>query len=151
MGVIEKSALVSAPPARVFEYLDDPARIPEYAPGVTQIDVTKRTDERVGDSYKTVYKVMGISFPSTFTTVEYARPEKVVARIEGAQFGTFDWRLKPEGDATRVTVRIDYQMKGGVIGKAMDALVVERMNERNAEQMLQNLKHLAEAEDAGKK
>jgi carbon monoxide dehydrogenase subunit G len=151
MSVIEKSALVSAPPAEVFEYLDDPERIPEYAPGVNRIEVTRRTDERVGDSYRTVYKVAGISLPSTFTTIEYARPEKVVARMEGAQMGTFDWRLQGEGDATRVTVHIDYKMKGGVIGKAMDALMVERMNEKNAQQMLDNLKRLAEAHASGKK
>ena len=59
--------------------------------------------------------------------------------------GTVTWVTAGKGNATEASVRIDYQMKGGIIGTAMNALLVERMNEKNAERMLENLKMLAEA------
>jgi hypothetical protein len=35
-------------------------------------------------------------------------------------------------------------MAGGVLGKAMNAVLVERMNEKNAKRMLENLKLVCE-------
>ena len=40
---------------------------------------------------------------------------------------------------------IDYRMRGGILGKAIDALLVERMNDRNAARMMENLKMISEA------
>ena len=35
--------------------------------------------------------------------------------------------------------------QGGILGKAMNAVLVERMNEKNAERLLENLKLVSEA------
>lgn len=145
MAVVERSTTIDALVEKVFEYLEDPNNIPRYAPGVSRVDDVRRSEERVGDSYRTVYSVMGLDFPTKFTTVEHERPRKVVARMEGGITGTFAWTLAPQDGSTRVDVRIDYEMKGGILGKAMDALLVERMNQKNAERMLENLKMLSEA------
>ena len=145
MAVVERSTTIDAPAEKVFEYLEDPNNIPQYAPGVSRVDDVRRSEERVGDSYRTVYSVMGLDFPTKFTTVEHERPRKVVARMEGGMTGAFAWTLAPQDGSTRVDVRIDYEMKGGILGKAMDALLVERMNQKNAERMLENLKMLSEA------
>ena len=145
MAVIEKSVTVAATADAVFAILDDPARIPEFAPGVQSVDVVRRTDERVGDSFKAAYKTAGITFPTIYTTELSQKPSKIVERMEGALMGRFNWTLAADGESTtRVSVRIDYQMKGGLLGQAMDALMVRRMNEGNAEKMLENLKGLVE-------
>jgi hypothetical protein len=39
-------------------------------------------------------------------------------------------------------------MPGGVLGKAIDALLMERMNEKNAERMLENIKMIVESQGA---
>ena len=36
-------------------------------------------------------------------------------------------------------------MKGGALGRAVDSLVLERMNEKNAERMLENVKQRVES------
>jgi hypothetical protein len=40
---------------------------------------------------------------------------------------------------------MEYEMAGGILGKAMNAMLVERMNEKNAERLLENLKLVSEA------
>lgn len=80
-----------------------------------------------------------------FTTVEYTSPTRIIQRMEGGMTGTFTWILEPRDGATQATVRIDYEMMGGVLGKAVNALLLERMNEKNAEGMLENLKMISEA------
>ena len=51
----------------------------------------------------------------------------------------------PEGQGTRVTMRFEYEMPGGGVGKLFDRLVVERMNAQNLERSLENLKRLLES------
>jgi carbon monoxide dehydrogenase subunit G len=59
--------------------------------------------------------------------------------------GTWSWRLEPAGQSTYLTTAMEYEMAGGILGKAMNAVLVERMNEKNAERLLENLKLVSEA------
>jgi carbon monoxide dehydrogenase subunit G len=59
--------------------------------------------------------------------------------------GTWLWQLEPRGTSTHLTTQMEYEMAGGILGKAMNAMLVERMNEKNAERLLENLKLLSEA------
>ncbi len=145
MTVIEKSIVINAPIEQIFEMLNDPHRIQQFAPDVSRVEEVRETPNHIGASFRAVYSVMGIDIPTTFTVIDYAEPHKLVARMEGGQTGTFSWQMEPHGDATRLTVRIDYQLKGGLLGRAVDALLVERMNEKNTGHMLENLKTLSEA------
>ena len=145
MSVIQRSIIIDAPMEQVFEVLEDPNHVPQYAPGVSRVDDVQRSEERVGDSYRTVCSVMGLDFPTKFTTLEYERPRKFIAQMDGAMTGDFTWTLAPQDGSTQMNLRIDYEMKGGILGKAMDTLLVERMNQKNAERMLENLKMLSEA------
>jgi carbon monoxide dehydrogenase subunit G len=144
--VIERTVLVDAPVEAVFDYLDDPMHVPDYGPGVDRVEVVRRTDDRVGDSFRTVYSVVGIDLPVTFVASAYERPRVLASRMEGAMSGEFRWDFRErETGGTEVGVRIDYQLKGGPVGRAFDALVFERTNEKNAERMLENLKRRVES------
>jgi len=48
--------------------------------------------------------------------------------------------LDAQDNETEASVDIEYELVGGVLGKAVDILVLRRNNERNAEVMLENLK-----------
>ncbi len=145
MAVVQKSAVINAPAEQVFAIVEDPRRAPELSPGVTRVDDIRQSPGRIGDSYRTIYSVVGREMPMTFTVLEYDRPRKIVTKMDGQMTGTFTMLLTPRGDATEVNARIDYEMKGGLFGKALNALGVERMNEKNTEQLLENLKAMCEA------
>ena len=109
MPVVEASIVINAPVERVFDLMDDPQRVVEYVPGIVRVSDFDRTPQRVGDSARVTYSVLGLRFP------------------------------------TRVTWHIDYTMKGGILGKAVNALLVQRLNEKNVERSLENLKLICEA------
>jgi len=46
----------------------------------------------------------------------------------------------------KVTQTFDCTIRGGVLGRAFNAVLVERMNARNAQHTLDNLKIIREAE-----
>ena len=145
MATIHKSIDIDAPSERVFAILTDPKRLPEYAPGVTSVEDIHSTGHHLGDSYRANYAVLGLHFPMSFTVTEHEPPTNRTTRFEGGMKGAWTWRLSPRGQSTHVTTTMEYEMTGGILGKAMNAVLVERMNEKNAERMLENLKLVSEA------
>ncbi len=145
MATIHKSIDIDAPAERVFAMLTDPRRLPEYAPGLISVENIRQTEQHIGDSFRATYSVLGLHFPMTFTATEYEQPTKLTTRFEGGMKGTWTWLLEPRGTSTHLTTTMEYEMAGGALGKAMNAVLVERMNEKNAERLLENLKLVSEA------
>lgn len=65
--------------------------------------------------------------------------------MEGGITGSMNWEVTPQGSGTAATGTIDYRMWGGILDKAFDALLLERMNDRNVARMMENLKMISEA------
>ncbi len=145
MATIHKSIDIDAPAERVFAILTDIKRLPEYAQGLTSVEDIQETEQHLGDSFRGIYSTLRLHFPITFTVTEYEPPTKRTTRFEGGMKGTWTWRLSPRGKSTHVTTAMEYEMAGGILGKAMNAALVERMNEKNAERLLENLKLVSEA------
>ena len=145
MPVIRKSVNIAAPLDKVFAILDDPDRIKEFGVGVTRVSEVNQTPERVGDTGRITYSAMGLRFPIKITVTAHEVNARIEMSMEGGMTGTMNWELASQGNGTALSLTIDYRMRGGILGKALDALLVERMNDRNAERMMENLKMIGEA------
>ena len=142
MAEIHKTVTIDAPADKVFDIVDDPENYPKYVPNVSRVVDVRRSDKRIGDSFRVIYKVLGTTFDEQFTTTDYQRPTRITSAFEGGMTGTFSWAFEPLGAQTKATVDIDYRVAGGAIGKAVDSLVLERTNEKSIEGMLENLRRL---------
>ena len=146
MAVIEKSTVIDAPAETVFKYVDEPTNAAKIGPGVDRVEVLRRTDERIGDSFRLIYSALGVDFPVTLVTTANDPPRTLAARMEGGMSGEFRWSFREtEPGRTETGVRVDYEVKGDAIGRAVDALILERLNEKNAERMLENMKQRVES------
>jgi len=143
MAEIHKTATIDARADELFELIADPQNLPRFVPNVSDVVDVRQTDEHVGDSYRVIYKVLGVTFDEKFTTTEHAPPKRLVASFEGGMSGSFRWTLEDLGSQTRLSIDIDYSMPGGALGAAVDSLLLERVNEKSMEGMLKNLGRLA--------
>ena len=144
MSEIHKTVTIDSPVEAVFEIVDDPQNFPKYVPNVNRVADVQLSDQRVGDSFRVIYKVLGITFEEKFTTTEHQRPNRITSKFEGGMSGTYRWAFESLGAKTKVNVDIDYGVAGGALGKAVDSLMLERTNEKTIEGMLENLRQLAE-------
>lgn len=146
MPVIKKATAIKAPAEMIFAIIADLERIPEYAPGVDKMSDVRRSDKVLGDSCRVTYSLLGLRMDEKITVNEYEPPEHYGNRVEGPMSGTQRWRLEREGDGvvTRAALEVDYQLKGGALGKLMDRLLLGRMNEKNVQRLLENVKVIAE-------
>jgi uncharacterized membrane protein len=143
MAEIHKSVTIDAPAERVFDLLDDPSAIPSYTPNVERVEDVRQSEQRIGDTFRVIYKAVGMTFEEMFTVTEHMRPTRLASRFENGMKGTFVYQLAPQGQQTTLSVDVHYELPGGALGKAIDALLLERTNEKTMEKQLDNLRQIA--------
>ena len=148
MPVVTNSITIKKPLPEVFDYLDDPANAAKWFSGVSETVGVTRTEERVGDTSTVKYSVMGMHMDIAQTVTEWEKDARVTIKLGGMMPGTYTTTVSADGDNTTVTQTFDYEVKGGALGKAMDRLVLEKMNAKNAKGSLKKLKDLLESTSA---
>ena len=143
MSEIKKSLTIDATAEELFDIVEDPSKLAQYVPNVSEVVDIHRTADRVGDTFRVIYKVLGLTFDEKFTTTEYSRPSDITSAFKGGMNGTFRWSFEPQGRSCRVAVEIKYDVAGGALGKAVDAVMLERTNAKSIEGMLDNLRRMA--------
>ena len=143
MAKIEKTITIDAPVEKVFGYIDDPTNIPEIWPSMVEIKDVERLPTG-GRTFRWVYKMAGMRLVGTSEQVEYIPNRRIVTKTRGGIKSMLTWTFQPEADGTRVTLEAEYTVPVPVLGKLAEALIV-KLNEREAELILPNLKAIMEA------
>jgi coenzyme Q-binding protein COQ10 len=148
MAQLKKHILIHAPVEKVYALARDPHRWSTWFVGMEEID--KLTGEgEVGTVAEFGYMMAGMRFPVTVEVMEvHMGPEggRWKGKIGGPLAGEQTWIYTPKGDDTEVTVDMEYTVPGRALGKIADRLIIERTQERAADQTMENLKRLCEAE-----
>lgn len=136
------------PVEKVLEFVDDPERLAKCAPMVKRVVEVDRSGRRVGNSFRVIYRVLGVPFNEEFRVTGFEPPRRhtphrrfqIWQTFHGPARGNFTWTLEAEGNQTYANLDAAYQLMGGVLGRALDALFVERALQKNAVRMLENMK-----------
>jgi uncharacterized membrane protein len=140
---IERNILINAPVESVFEYHSDPRNSPEYWPSFIEVKDIEELPNG-GKKYSWVYKMAGIRLNGTTTTTEFEKNQLITTKSEGGIDSTFSYTYKSEGDGTRLSMMVDYSVPVPVLGKLAESFIL-KMNEREADTVLANLKDRLEA------
>ena len=143
MVAIEKSIVVDAPPEKVFEYMSDPRHLPEIWPSMVEVkDVADLPNG--GHRYHWIYKMAGVRLEGDSETVEFEPDKHIVEKNTGQIPSAFDWTFSLENGSTRLKTKVEYEIPETLLGKLTKPFIV-KLNEREAESVLSNLKDRVEA------
>ena len=135
---IDKDVTIKVPPEKVFGFLEEPKHFTEIMPSL--IDVTNVEKLPAGGyRYHWLYKLAGVKFEGETETTEFVSPETIIDRTKGEIESTFKWKFLKENGHTKVRLGIDYKVPTKILGKVSEPYLV-RLNEREAEMILSNLK-----------
>ncbi|MBS1119290.1 MAG: bacterio-opsin linked product [Deltaproteobacteria bacterium] len=140
MATIRRSISIHAPVDRVFDYVANPSHLPEIWPSM--IEVRNVEPHPTGNSFDWDYKLLGMRIHGHSDPVELVRNERQVTRSVRGIPNTFRWVYTAHDGETDVTLEVDYEVP--VLGRLAERLV-GRVNEREAETLLANLKKKMEA------
>jgi uncharacterized protein YndB with AHSA1/START domain len=143
MQSIKKTVDINAPVKQVFEFVTQPTNLPKFWPNMVEVSNARR-EANGSQEFDWVYKMAGIHFKGHAKTL-LARPnEYLEIKNEAGIPSTFKWTYEARGNNTRISLEVEYSIPMPVIGKLAEAVVV-KLNERDADSMLANLKTTCES------
>ncbi|HEU0029186.1 MAG TPA: SRPBCC family protein [Kofleriaceae bacterium] len=140
MATIRRSVSIHAPVERVFDFIADPTRLPEIWPSL--VEVRNVESHAAGKSFDWDYKLLGIRIHGHSDPVELVPNERLVTRSVKGIPNTFRWLSTAHDGETELVLEVDYQSP--IPGKLAEKLV-GKVNEKEAETLLGNLKRKLEA------
>lgn len=150
MSEIHQTITIDALVEKVLDLLVNPENIPTFAPNVERVEDIVRSGRIVGDTFRVIYKALGMTFDHRLSVTTFGSPPKTTPHrryqirwfFDGQMKGSLTWTLEAQDNQTDVSVDVEYELAGGVLGKAVDVLLLERTNNRNVKHMLQNMKRV---------
>ena len=155
MSAVHQTVSINASVEKVFEFLNDPQNVARCAPGAMPITDVVPSAQLV--AFRVRYKTLGIEFDERGTVSSVHLPPKTTPHrryqirrtFDGGMIGTLTWTLEAQDTETDVSLDLEYELKWGIAGKTLDALVFRRTTRRNTALMLARMKSILAMERAG--
>ncbi len=141
MPKINKSININAPVEKVFAYVTDPTKGPEWLVGWTE--VTDVTGSGVGQHYHWKYNMLGVPLRGETTVSEQVPNKRSVTDSKGGITSTFTFTYAPHEGGTKLDLELHYAIPVPVLGKLAEKLVLKR-NQREADVSMENIKERLE-------
>lgn len=124
MPGVRHTVTTDTPRDDVFAYVDDYRNVPQWMFGVTRFEPVTDQTSGLGATYDATMKIGPKNLKSTLRVTEWEAGRVVVlTSIAGFDVQT-GWRFADADDGTTtVDVNFDYQLPGGLAGRALGALI----------------------------
>ena len=86
----------------------------------------------------------GVDLRGQAEITEYNSPHNVKIVSTGDSSSTWVYSFEEADGGTKVTLKVDYEIAESAMQKLANKLVVEQLNQKSAEQSLENLKTILE-------
>lgn len=149
MSHLVLSREVYSPLDRTYDYVSDVTSSPEWWSNVVDVqrlDGSAPGPLREGERFAVRYHMLGRQLNGLLTIKEVVPGSRFSYDVEGQITAHFRWDFTATAKTrTRAIVTIDYEPPG-LLGKAFDALFIERRNQADGEHAMDQLKDHLEAE-----
>lgn len=139
---IKKSIRIDAPVSRVFDFASNPENMPAFWPSMVEVTDVKRGADG-GYAFDWVYKMAGVRFRGHSDPLAHEKDSLVVTRSKKGIPSTFRWHFQAEKGGTLLNLEVDYELPGKLLDKLAEP-IVKRINEREADTVLANIKEMVE-------
>lgn len=145
MTVLENSIRINAPPEKVWSVLASLEALDRYDPGVTKSEIVSASREGPGAARRCDLKPGGWFkekvadwTPNESLSFELFECTLPVRRLRHT------YTLTKDGAGTTVHQRMEYELKFGLVGRLMDAMMVRKKWDSGIKGFFAGLKHYVE-------
>jgi carbon monoxide dehydrogenase subunit G len=142
MMALSHSIVIDASQDAVFAYVTDPAQMAEWLPNMVETHGIVGSGE--GQQYEWTYKLAGMLFHGESVVVEYMPSDLAVHQTIGSVSSTWHFRVEPEGDGSKFTLEVSYEVPVPILGRIAEH-VIKRRDARLVNLALESVKDLLES------
>lgn len=144
MAKIEKKISINSPVGKVFNFVTSPDNWTKYVTSLTDIrDVSSQSVEQ-GTTFKWEYRMFGMNFKGNGHVTENIRNKKFGMKMEGGFPIVETYTFTPVDNGTELSFEIDYEIPGKLLGSIANKVVIEKLNKKEASNVLIKIKTLCE-------
>lgn len=145
MAKVVASILIDKPIDEVFEYTASPLNGPAFIPNLNENTNIQPEKSSVGQTFDWRFNMAGVDLRGKAEVTEFEPPHKVKIVTTGDSNTTWVWSFQAENSSTRVSTEVEYELIESVWQKIINKTIVDKLNQRSAEQMLENLRIILES------
>lgn len=145
MQSISESVTVDAEPQEVWQILADVSILPSLSSSTKEVRVDGLLDHK-GQTFTQTVRFGGRDWTSDWTVedVEPGRSLVISGSLPGGTPYTMTEELTADGARTRLSIRGDYELPFGMLGKLIDRLGAEKRARSEMNEVLHGVARLAE-------
>lgn len=144
MAKVSASILINKPIRKVFEYTASPINGPAFIPNLSENANMHPKKPCLGQTFDWRFTMTGIDLKGKAVVTEFDPPHKTTITTSGDSKATWIYTFQKENGGTRVTIEVKYEIAENMLKKIANKLIINKLNQRTAEQMLNNLKTILE-------
>jgi carbon monoxide dehydrogenase subunit G len=137
---IQVEARIENDPKSVISYIADPRNRPLYLPLLKSVDDIQSTPGVVGSTWRWTVGLLGMDFEGTGRCTEYEAGSLYRFRTEGGIASTWTYRAEADGDGTRLTAEIEYEVPEKAVNILPTESVLASIRKAEADKAIENLK-----------
>ena len=145
MAKASASVVIHKPVQEVFEYTASPVNGSAFIPNLNENSNIHPEQSGVGQKFDWRFNMNGVDLRGQAEVTEYDSPHRAKIVSTGDSNSTWTYSFQEENSGTKVTLEVEYELAETVLQKLANKLVVEQLNQRSAEQSLENLKTILES------
>jgi uncharacterized protein YndB with AHSA1/START domain len=144
---VQRSVEIAATPEKIWPYLVEAGRIPEWFNLLRKFEYTGDKRRGVGATFYYEEKSGGQLLEMNYTVTEWVENERLGFKVTSGSLKKDDqvWSIDSIPSGSRFTMFEDLEMPMGAFGKVIGVLFGDMMIGRNMKKILANLKRMAEA------
>jgi len=139
MSRVAKSAVITNKADQVMNYIADVKNHPAFLGPLKSVGNLNGDSKKAGTSWDWTFVMAGVEFSGRAETVSFENGKKFSFKTTTGIQSTFTYSAEPQGNDTKVTIDVTYDVPGSLLAK-MQTSVVEKLNEAEGARAVENLK-----------
>jgi len=142
---VERKIVINCPLEKVFQFVTNPENWTKYVTSLVDVRDLSNQDVSPGTTFKWTYRMLGMNFHGRGEVTENVKNKKFGMKMEGNFPIKETYTFSKAENGTELNVEIEYDMPGKIMSIVANKSIMEKINKKEAENVLTKIKILCEA------
>jgi ligand-binding SRPBCC domain-containing protein len=145
MAQITRSIKMNVSLSKVFDFVTNPGNWTKYVTSLVDVRNVSSDVPEAGTTFEWTYRMLGINNDGIGKVSDLEKNKKFTMEMEGAFPIKETFTFQGDENSMELSFDIQYEVPGKVLGVIADKLVVERLNVKEVDAVLNKIKDFCEA------
>lgn len=145
MSHIARSIIINTQLPKVFDYVTKSDNWTRYVTSLVDVRNVSNKVPEAGTTFEWTYRMLGMNFTGKGSVTGYEKNKMFAMKMEGAFPIKETYHFEEDKGNTKLSFEIDYEVPGQLLGVIANRLVIEKLNIKEVETVLEKVKALCEA------